>query len=136
MTWRLISHLSLNYLAMSDLSEEEGAATLRDLLRLYIDHGDRDLSGQIAAIRSLAIAPVTRRLPQHGQLVYGRGVGITLGVDEGPLAGVSPWPLASILERFFARHVGVNSYTELSLRSRQRGAVARWKVRPGQRPAA
>lgn len=133
-TWRLISHLSLNYLAMNDLSEEEGAATLRDLLRLYIDLGDRDLSGQIAAIRSVGIAPVTRRLPQHGQLVYGRGVGITLGVDEGPLAGVSPWPLAAILERFFARHVGINSYTELTLRSRQRGAVGRWRVRPGQRP--
>ncbi|CAM3418050.1 type VI secretion system baseplate subunit TssF [Paracidovorax anthurii] len=134
-TWRLISHLSINYLAMTDLSEEEGAATLRDLLRLYLDLGDRDLSGQIAAIRSMDIAPITRRLPQHGQLVYGRGVGVTVGVDEGPLAGVSPWPLVAVLERFLARHVGVNSFTELSLRSRQRGAIARWRVRPGQRPS-
>ena len=31
-TWRLISHLSLNYLAMTDLSDEEGAATLRELM--------------------------------------------------------------------------------------------------------
>ncbi len=133
-TWRLISHLSLNYLAMTDLSDEEGAATLRDLLRLYVDLGDRDLSGQIAGIREVSISPVTRRLPQHRQLVHGRGVGVKVTVDESPFAGVSPWPLMSVLERFFARHVGINSFTELALHSRQRGQVAQWRVRPGERP--
>ncbi|GKT17600.1 type VI secretion system baseplate subunit TssF [Acidovorax sp. SUPP2522] len=133
-TWRLISHLSLNYLAMTDLSEEEGAATLRDLLRLYLDLGDKDLSGQVSSIKGVGISAITRRLPQHGQLVYGRGVGVSVGVDESSLAGVSPWPLMAVLERFFARHVGVNSYTELALDSRQRGRIAQWRVRPGQRP--
>jgi type VI secretion system protein ImpG len=135
-TWRLISHLSLNYLAMSDRSDEEGAATLRDLLQLYIDLGDRALSGQLACVKAMAIAPITRRLAQHGPLVYGRGVGVTLTVDETPLAGVSPWPLAAMLEQFFARHVSVNSFTELALRSRQRGALAQWRARPGMRPVA
>ena len=134
MTWRLISHLSLNYLAMTDQSDEEGAATLRDLLMLYMDLGDRDLSGQISGIKALSIAPITRRLVQHLPLVYGRGVGVQLTVDEAPFAGVSPWPLASVLERFFARHVGVNSFSELALDTRQRGQVAQWRVRPGQRP--
>ncbi len=134
LTWRLISHLSLNYLAMTDLSDEEGAATLQELLRLYLELGSHQLAGQIAAIQSLRIEPITRRLPQHRQLVYGRGVGVHLDVDEPALAGVSPWPLANVLERFFARHVGVNSFTELQLNSRQRGRLARWTPRPGQRP--
>jgi len=134
LTWRLISHLSLNYLAMTDLSDEQGAATLRDLLRLYLDLGNHQLAGQIAAIQGMRIEPITRRLSQHRQLVYGRGVGIQLSVDEPAMAGVSPWPLANVLERFFARHVGVNSFTELQLHSRQRGPVARWTPRPGQRP--
>ncbi len=134
-TWRLISHLSINYLAMTDLSDEEGAATLRDLLKLYLDLGDRDLSGQIAGLKAMSIAPITRRLPQHRPLVYGRGVGVEVAVDEAPFAGVSPWPLVAVLERFFARHVGVNSFTELALQSRQRGKIAQWAVRPGQRPS-
>lgn len=134
LTWRLISHLSLNYLAMTDLSDEEGAATLQELLRLYLDLGNHQLAGQIAAIQGMRIEPITRRLPQHRQLVYGRGVGVHLSVDEPAMAGVSPWPLSNVLERFFARHVGVNSFTELQLHSRQRGPVARWTPRPGQRP--
>ncbi|WP_280190997.1 type VI secretion system baseplate subunit TssF [Delftia sp. PS-11] len=134
LTWRLISHLSLNYLAMTDLSDEQGAATLRELLQLYLDLGNHQMAGQISAVQSLRIEPITRRLAQHRQLVYGRGVGVHLGMDEPPMAGASPWPLANVLERFFARHVGVNSFTELQLHSRQRGPLARWSPRPGLRP--
>jgi type VI secretion system protein ImpG len=135
-TWRLISHLTLNYLALSDRSDEEGAATLRDLLGLYRDLGQRELGGQIQGVASLALEPITRRLPQHRQLVYGRGVGLRLVVDDAPFAGVSPWPLAAVLEQFFSRHVGINSFTELELHSRQRGRLAIWPARMGQRPAA
>ncbi|MDZ4237279.1 MAG: type VI secretion system baseplate subunit TssF [Hydrogenophaga sp.] len=134
-TWRLISHLTLNYLAMTDLSDEEGAATLRELMNLYLALGNHALAGQVAGLKEMNIHPITRRLTQHSQLVYGRGVGISLTVDDASFAGVSAWPLVSVLERFFARHVGVNSFTELSLHSRQRGKVAQWNVRPGQRPA-
>ncbi|MBK9235426.1 MAG: type VI secretion system baseplate subunit TssF [Rhodoferax sp.] len=133
-TWRLISHLSLNYLAMTDLSTEEGAATLRELLNLYLDLGDHSLAGQITGIKEIGIEPIVRRLSQHAQLVYGRGVGVRVTVDESSFAGISPWPLMAVLERFFSRHVGVNSFTELALASRQRGDLAQWRVRPGDRP--
>lgn len=134
-TWRLISHLSLNYLAMTDLSDEEGAATLRELMNLYLALGNHALAGQVAGLKEMRVRPITRRLTQHRQLVYGRGVGIELTVDDASFAGVSAWPLVSVLERFFARHVGVNSFTELSLQSRERGKIAQWEVRPGHRPA-
>lgn len=134
LTWRLISHLSLNYLAMTDVSDEAGAATLQELLRLYLDVGDHYLAGQVEGVQRMRIEPITRRLPQHQQLLYGRGVGVQLSIDEPSLAGISPWPLASVLEHFFARHVGVNCFTELSLHSRQRGALACWAPRAGQRP--
>ena len=132
--WRLISHLSLNYLGMTDLSEDEGAATLRELMGLYLHQGDQSLQGQISGIKSMGIEPITRRLPQHNQLVYGRGVGVRVTVDESSFAGVSPWPLLSVLETFFTRHVGINSFVELGVESRQRGKVAQWRARPGQRP--
>ena len=133
-TWRLISHLSLNYLGMTDLSDDEGAATLRELLGLYLSQGDQSLQGQVSGLKSMAITPITRRLTQHSQLVYGRGVGVQVSVDETPFAGVSPWPLLSVLETFFTRHVGMNSFVELGVQSRQRGKVAQWRARPGKRP--
>jgi type VI secretion system protein ImpG len=134
MTWRLISHLSLNYLGMTDLSDEEGAATLRELLGLYLKQGDQNLQGQISGIKSIGISPITRRLKEHSHLVYGRGVGVKATVDEASFAGVSPWPLMSVVEVFLSRHVGMNSFVELSTHSRQRGKVAQWPARTGQRP--
>jgi type VI secretion system protein ImpG len=68
--------------------------------------------------------------------VFGRGVALELEVDELPFAGVSPWLLGAVLEQFFSRHVGVNSFTEFSLRTIQRGLISTWKPRIGRRPTA
>ena len=38
--WRAVSHLALNYLSLVDGEQREGAAALRDLLRLYGDASD------------------------------------------------------------------------------------------------
>ena len=39
-SWRVISHLSLNYLSLLDSKEGEGAVALRDLLKLYVNPND------------------------------------------------------------------------------------------------
>jgi len=44
--------------------------------------------------------------------------------------------LGAVLEQFFSRHVGVNSFTEFSLRTIQRGLISTWKPRIGRRPTA
>src|SRR5262249_44207257 len=41
--WRLTSHLSLNYLTVADLNEEQGATALREFLELYADLVDADM---------------------------------------------------------------------------------------------
>jgi type VI secretion system protein ImpG len=80
-TWQLISHLSINYLTLTDLDESAGAAALRELLRMYAVLADNAVSNQIGGVARVAISPVTRRLPQTGPLAFGRGVEITLTVD-------------------------------------------------------
>ncbi len=55
-TWRLVSHLSLNYLTLTDVSPEEGAAALRELLSLYADLGDPASRRQITG-RALVVDP-------------------------------------------------------------------------------
>lgn len=133
-TWRLISHLSLNYLTMTDVNAEQGAAALRDLLGLYARLGAAGADAQIAAVQKLAVNEVNRRVPGRGPIVFGRGVQLDLLVDEIPLAGLSPWLLGAVLEQYFARHVGLNSFTEFVLRSTQRGQIASWRPRIGRRP--
>jgi len=133
MTWRLIGHLSLNYLTLTDLDPIDGAHALRELLSLYGLLSDLALKKQIDAVQRNSVQPITRRLPHRGPLVFGRGVGIDLTVDETLFAGTSPFLFGSMLEQFFARHVGLNVFTETALHSLQRGEIARWKPKMGKR---
>ena len=135
-TWRLISHLGLNYLTLTDVSAEQGASALRELLGLYARLGAAGSDAQIGSVQHLSVRAVDRRVPNRGPIVFGRGVSLELTVDEVPFAGVSPWLLGAVLEQFFTRHVGINSFTELSVRSIQRGLIGAWKPRVGRRPMA
>jgi type VI secretion system protein ImpG len=136
MTWRLISHLNLNYLTLTDLDQSEGAQTLRELLSIYRLLSDLALKKQIDAIARCRLQPITRRLPRSGPILFGRGVSVTITLDETLFAGTSPYLFGAVLEQFFARHVGLNSFTETALHSLQRGEIARWAPRMGSRPAA
>jgi type VI secretion system protein ImpG len=135
LTWRLISHLGLNYLSLTDVDATQGAAALREMLDLYGNLADPAVRRQIQGVRSMALAPVFRRLPEPGPIVFGRGVEIALKIDEVAFSGASPYLFGAVLEQFFSRHVSLNAFTEFALSSLQRGEIARWTPRIGRRPA-
>ncbi|QHF01151.1 type VI secretion system baseplate subunit TssF [Pseudomonas asturiensis] len=130
--WRLISQLSLNYLSLSE--QGQGAAALRELLRLYGDDNDAALQLQIEGLREVSSKPCTRRLPMPGPIVFGRGLEITLEFDENAFRGTGVFLLGAVFERFLARYVSINSFTETVLRTTERGEIMRWKAKPGRRP--
>ncbi len=132
--WRLISHLSLNYLSLADESDE-GANALRELLTLYVDVGDRAMQRQIEGLRSVATRPITRRIPGPGPMAFGRGLEITLSCDDGSFQGSGAFLLGAVLDRFFAKYVSINSFTQTVLRTSSRGEIIRWPLRCGRRPA-
>ena len=145
-SWRAISHLSLNYLSLVNVSEQEGAGALRDLLELYASSSDVSARKQIDSIRSIRVSPVVRRVPpviretgtasggQAGtRLAFGRGLSITVEVDELAFEGGSAFLLGSVLAHFFTRYVSINSFTETALRTLGRGEIHRWVPQWGAR---
>jgi type VI secretion system protein ImpG len=133
-SWRAISHLSLNYLSLVQSTPEEGAAALRDLFELYVQSTDPSARRQIEGIRGVRVGRVVRRLQGPGPLAFGRGLEITLQVDEMAFEGASAYVLGSVLDRYFSRHVSMNSFTETVLRSDGRGEMYRWLPQWGARP--
>jgi type VI secretion system protein ImpG len=132
--WLAVSHLSLNYLSLMDSGEREAAAVLREMLGLYASGSDRAGMGkQIEGVRSLRVRPEVRRLPMPGPIACGRGLEITLEVDDMAFQGGSAFLFGAVMERFFARHVSINSFTETVLRSGARGEIMRWAPRCGER---
>lgn len=134
LAWKFINQLSLNHLSLLDTDREQGAAALREMLKLYVSDADAALQRQIEGLRSVRAEPVVRRLPMPGPIAFGRGVRIELEVDELAFQGASAYLLGSVLERFFARHVSMNGFTETRVRSQTRGDILTGRPRCGTRP--
>lgn len=132
--WRAISHLSLNYLSLVQSTPAEGAAALRDLLFLYAPDADVSARRQIEGIRSTDVRRVVRRLTGAGPLAFGRGLEISVLVEELAFEGGSAFLLGAVLDQYFARHVSINAFTETVLRSETRGEINRWVPHWGARP--
>jgi type VI secretion system protein ImpG len=132
--WRAVSHLSLNYLSLVNSTPQEGAAALRDLLELYSAGNDLTARKQIDGITSVRVGRVVRRLPAPGPLAFGRGLEITLEVDDLAFEGGSAYLLGAVLDQYFARYVSINSVVETVLRSQGRGEINRWMPHWGARP--
>lgn len=134
--WSLVSHLSLNYLSFAGEEPTRAAAALRSLLALYGPTQDASWDKQVEGLHAVSARQVVRRLPFPGPLTFGTGVEITMLVDELAFQGGSPFLLGCVLDRFFARYVALNTFTEAVLRTPNRGEVMRWPARCGEQALA
>ena len=131
--WRLINHLSLNYLSLLNNDETQGAAALRDLLRLYSDFTEPSIIKQVEGLLSINSRSLVQRIPVAGPICFGRGIEITMVLDESVFEGASAFLFASVLECFFCKYVSINSFTQTVVKTLQRGEIMRWPVRAGTR---
>ncbi len=129
--WSLVGLLTMNQLPWADEPPAQAAATLRRLLALYGPPDDVTWQRQIDGVRSVSARSVVRRLPFGGPLTFGTGSEITLELDELAFQGNGVFLFASVLERYFARYAAINTFTQLSLVSAQRGPLKRWPARVG-----
>jgi len=128
--WRLISHLSLNHLSLA--GGTDGAAALREMLRLYDFTGSSSVSQQIDGLFSVkssrGIAPI-REGHTRG---FCRGLDVEVTFDDEKFPGTGFYLLASVLERFLGQYASINSFTRLLARSKQREFwEKRWPPRTG-----
>lgn len=124
--WRLLSHLSLNYLSIVEGGEE----ALREILRLYDFDNSPATRQQINGISRLSSRYITRRLGRS----MGRGVQVVIEFDEDKYVGMGIFLFASILERFLGQYVSVNSFSQMVARTIQKKEVLKeWAPRSGNR---
>jgi type VI secretion system protein ImpG len=124
--WRLISHLSLNYLSLV----QGGEGALQELLKLYDFENSPSSAQQISGIVSVESAHVTRRMGRS----FCRGMHVTITLDEDKFVGAGLYLFASVLERFLAQYVSVNSFTQFEVKTLQKKeALKKWPPRNGKR---
>ncbi|MEO3477585.1 type VI secretion system baseplate subunit TssF [Phaeobacter sp. CAU 1743] len=129
--WRLISHLSLNYVSIADSGKGQAAEALRELVGLYAPLGNRVTEKQLEGIVSVSSRPIVRRMSDEILSTAVRGLEITIGFDESFFEGSNIYALGAVLERFFRGYATINSFTETVLRTEKRGDIARWRPEKG-----
>ena len=130
--WRLVSHLSLGHLSV--VGGTEGAAALREVLRLYDLRDSAETRAAIEALISVSARPGTARVPGARAGAFCRGLDVTLEFDQSAWNSGGLYLLASVIERFLALHATVNSFvrTTATLRGRS-GRAGAWPARAGMR---
>jgi type VI secretion system protein ImpG len=128
--WRLVSHLSLNYLSLVD----EGKDALQEILRLY-DVGRTAYSQNvIQSILQIRSKPHFARLVSEQGVSFARGLRIEMEIDEDQFTGGGAFLFATVLERFFGLSASLNSFTQLSVTTPQRKeGLHEWEPRSGRR---
>ncbi len=130
--WRLISHLSLNYLSLVQAEGGAGPEALQEILKLY-DFADSAATRQ--QIAGLSRVTSRRVLRPVGSAAAGfvRGLEVSVELDEAQFIGSGVFLFASVLERFLALYASINSFSQLIVSTRQReGVLKSWPPRAGE----
>lgn len=146
--WKVVSHLSLNFLSLTDraanpdfdsdlssvVSGSPGLDAFRELLKLY-DFTDSSVARQrISGVIGIESRPVVRRIRAGKVSVPARGLEVTVQFDEERFADGGVFLFASVLERFLGLYASMNSFVRTVATVRQReGVLKGWNPRAGSR---
>lgn len=128
--WRLISHLSLNYLSLV----EDGKDAFQQILRLY-DIGrtaySQNVIDSVVKMRSMRhFAPVR----SDNGTTFARGIRVEMELDEDQFVGGGAFLFASVVEHFLGLSASLNSFVQLVVSTSQRKELLHeWRPRSGRR---
>jgi len=128
--WKLLSHLSLNFLPLAD------PRNLIDLLKLYISPEGRDRAKieanlkRIEGIVDFSVKPADRIV--DGLIMRGQKIQLTVRQDH--FAGIGDLFLfGSVLDLFFGIYSSMNTFTQFELIDNISGETFLWPVRIGEK---
>ena len=128
--WRLVSHLSLNHLSLTD---DPKAEALREILRLYDFQDSDETRNHIDGILSASNRRVVGSLQTGGPVSFCRGLEVTLEFDDERYTGGGLFLFASVIERFLGLYCTTNSFSKLVARVKGRKEeLRRWPPRVGE----
>ncbi|MEM1234429.1 MAG: type VI secretion system baseplate subunit TssF [Pseudomonadota bacterium] len=134
--WRLISLLSLSQRGFLGPKGQGNVAALHEVLRLFADISDQLSEAQITALTGLEARSATRTIERPDGFHPARGMEVTVIFDEDKLDTATMVAMGAVLDRFFADHAAINSFTETVLKNLKDRIVKRFPPRGGTGPLA
>jgi type VI secretion system protein ImpG len=129
--WRLLSHLSLNYLSLADTEN------FKSLLGLYIfssGSGNKQETinrKKIDGIKDIRVTPCDRLI----QGIVMRGQSISIRVNSAHFASKGDMYMFGLLvDRLFASFASLNSFTEVEMTDENSDESYRFPIKTGDKP--
>lgn len=131
MRWKLLAHLSLNYLSLSQ--EKDAVELLKEMLKLYNFKDTTENHQLIDSLVSVHCKRITARSSNGMQEAFCQGVEVVVQFNEISHLEGEQYLFFQILEQFFARYTTINSFTRLIVASIQKGILYQWLPRAGSK---
>lgn len=131
--WKLLSHLSLNHYSLS--GGERGTEALREIFALYDPISSIETALVMDGILNVKCGPAVARLPGPATS-FVRGTDVRIELDEERFSGSGAYLFATVLDRFLAQYVTLNSFTRLNVVTRAQHQTREewsWPARSGHR---
>lgn len=132
--WRLLSFLSLSQRGFSGPDGRGNVDALKEMLRLFSDIADQVTQAHIDAILDMRTRQITRTLRRSDGYHSARGIEITLTCDETVLDTGGLMVMGAVIDRFLADYASINSFTQLTLATRNGTAFKTFAPRSGSGP--
>ena len=115
--WRIISHLSLNHLSLTN----NGLMALQEMLALYDLPRTAASRRQIEGVMGIEQTGKTVWMPGQPFACFVRGLEVRLTIDESSFAGSGLDVFIRCIDRFFGLYVSLNSFIQLIVVSSRTG---------------
>ena len=128
--WRLLSHLSLNYLSLTQLDSLRSMLTVYNFRARVDKREQQEMRLLMEGIQSIHARPATQLY--EGSPV--RGLRVTLELDEEKLGGEGGvFLFGTLFNEFLAQYVTLNAFSQLTVQGAKYGEVHEWPPRLGKR---
>ena len=122
--WKLISALSLNSFSFSS----EGIEKIREMLNVFTDIADSNLSKEVDAILSIDSSIITKRADEQTWRGFVRGTEIGITFDNSiENLGL---PLSLVLSKFLSSYTTPNTFVDVVVKSKDK-VVKKWEQQFG-----
>ena len=128
----LAEHICLNQVGYAD--NVQSCKNIKQMLSLYSFaemYSDQMIEQGITFVQ---VEPLTIRHPSRLRQGFCRGSLYKITIDESYFTDAMLYLFGSILHEFLTKSCSLNAFVELSIESKQRGAIATWTPKLGTKP--
>jgi type VI secretion system protein ImpG len=126
--WRVTAHAAMNLRALTEPEVLRTALGVYNLHAIVDRQAARANELRIQAIKDVRVKP-TEKLFRGAAI---RGISVEIDLDDSGFAGDGDLCLfGSVMERFFAEYVSINSFSRTSVKSVRSNLVFSWPARSG-----